>query len=298
MPIALRCSKCSKTLKVPDSASGKQVKCPGCQTLLTVPKAKSGQPSSRANATGPASGARSVKRPQPAASTADPPPQNPTKAPGFSPFAFEKKVDDSLLTDSDFVADNPIVRRGPSGPEIPQSDSPKKRSAAFYKTPATFGIVAVSLNSLLAVGLSVLGIILIVGVTRESPPDMNSRVTIMIVVLSIFACFTLAGSAHAILACRKLMQRSSRKAATYAVGELLLNPLAFAGLFYFFDFSVTAMIAIGVVTALWNVPAGIWIAFVLSGKQAKIDFDEVDQDDLDALAAELQRRASLKEGGH
>jgi hypothetical protein len=37
MPIELECSGCGKTLRVPDEHAGKQARCPGCKTVLTVP---------------------------------------------------------------------------------------------------------------------------------------------------------------------------------------------------------------------------------------------------------------------
>jgi len=37
MPIRLVCSGCKKTLKVADTLAGKRVKCPGCQTPITIP---------------------------------------------------------------------------------------------------------------------------------------------------------------------------------------------------------------------------------------------------------------------
>lgn len=39
MPIEIQCTNCSKRLRVPDNAAGKRVKCPGCQTVLSVPAA-------------------------------------------------------------------------------------------------------------------------------------------------------------------------------------------------------------------------------------------------------------------
>jgi LSD1 subclass zinc finger protein len=39
MPIEITCSSCSKRLRVPDNAAGKRVKCPQCQTVLSVPAA-------------------------------------------------------------------------------------------------------------------------------------------------------------------------------------------------------------------------------------------------------------------
>ena len=48
---------------------------------------------------------------------------------------------------------------------------------------------------------------------------------------------------------------------------------------------------------LWNWPCAVWVIIAISGKQAKIDFEEIDNDELEELAAELQRRAAMKEGG-
>ena len=40
MPIEISCTSCSKRLRVPDTAAGKRVKCPQCQTILSVPAAE------------------------------------------------------------------------------------------------------------------------------------------------------------------------------------------------------------------------------------------------------------------
>lgn len=37
MPIEISCNSCNKRLRVPDNAAGKRVKCPQCQTVLSVP---------------------------------------------------------------------------------------------------------------------------------------------------------------------------------------------------------------------------------------------------------------------
>jgi hypothetical protein len=37
VPIEFNCDGCGKTLRVPDEHAGKQARCPGCQTVLTVP---------------------------------------------------------------------------------------------------------------------------------------------------------------------------------------------------------------------------------------------------------------------
>ena len=39
MPIEISCNSCSKRLRVPENAAGKRVKCPKCQTILSVPAA-------------------------------------------------------------------------------------------------------------------------------------------------------------------------------------------------------------------------------------------------------------------
>ena len=39
MPINVTCPSCSATLRAPDTAAGKQIKCPKCQTVITVPGA-------------------------------------------------------------------------------------------------------------------------------------------------------------------------------------------------------------------------------------------------------------------
>jgi len=49
MPIEFQCQSCSKTLRVPDTAVGKRVKCPGCQQISSVPTASTApKPSAQA----------------------------------------------------------------------------------------------------------------------------------------------------------------------------------------------------------------------------------------------------------
>ena len=38
MPIEFKCHECGKKLRVSDAHAGKRAKCPGCQTILTVPQ--------------------------------------------------------------------------------------------------------------------------------------------------------------------------------------------------------------------------------------------------------------------
>lgn len=40
MPIEFRCTQCGRLLRTPDETAGKQAKCPGCATLLTIPAAQ------------------------------------------------------------------------------------------------------------------------------------------------------------------------------------------------------------------------------------------------------------------
>jgi phage FluMu protein Com len=41
MPIDVRCSECSTKLRAPDTAAGKKIKCPKCQTIIPVPAPES-----------------------------------------------------------------------------------------------------------------------------------------------------------------------------------------------------------------------------------------------------------------
>lgn len=38
MPITFSCTQCGKKLKAPDNATGKKVRCPGCELVLEVPE--------------------------------------------------------------------------------------------------------------------------------------------------------------------------------------------------------------------------------------------------------------------
>ena len=37
MPIAFRCSQCQKMIQAPDGTEGRQVRCPACQAVMSVP---------------------------------------------------------------------------------------------------------------------------------------------------------------------------------------------------------------------------------------------------------------------
>ncbi|WP_153557135.1 hypothetical protein [Roseimaritima sediminicola] len=223
-------------------------------------------------------------------------PPAPSAPPAFSPFGQEKKVDDSLLTDSDFQATNPLFAKK-SGTDIPKGKKTYKRPKAYYRTPGIFGIVAASLNILAAIGLIIFLLVVIIGVAVSGEEGIAMVIGLLSLRLFLFAGFTIAGNIHAIVACMNLIAMTSRGASKLSIGEFLLNPVAYAILVYF-DGGWIASLVTGGIFALWNWPAAIWVAIAVSGKQAKIDFEEVDSDELDELAAELQRRAAMKEGGH
>jgi phage FluMu protein Com len=54
MPFTIQCSKCQKTLKVPDEAAGKKVRCPSCQEVIAVPAAQKESPPEEAVTPAPA----------------------------------------------------------------------------------------------------------------------------------------------------------------------------------------------------------------------------------------------------
>jgi len=293
MPIPLRCSGCSRTINAPDNAAGKRVKCPACATVLSVPASSApaaARAKSQAVPSAPASQAPSFQAPATQVPV--------SSAPLYSPFEPERVDDDGLLTDSDFKTFNPAAPRGPSGPEIPQAKKKQKRPASFYKVPAIFGIVAASLNIAAALGLVVFMILLIVWAVQADEAGLALLIGFLCLRLLIFSVFTIGGSIHAIVASLNLLHQTSRTACGVAVGEFFFNPIAFSLLTYFTFDSIIAAIVVGCVFALWNWPCAGWFAWAISGEQAKIDFEEVDDDELEELAAELQRRAAKKEGGH
>lgn len=293
MPISIRCSGCSRTINAPDHAAGKRVKCPACGTVLSVPAAK---PATAAPAAAqPAAPARSPAAPSPAAA---PPAAAFPSSPAFSPFGPSQEVDDSLLTDGDFQSYNPAAPRAKSGTEIPQPKKQYKRPKSYYKVPGVLGICAASLNILAAVGLIIFLIVLIVGVAMSGEQGIAFLIGMLSLRLFLFAGFTIAGNVHAIVACLNLIHMTSRGASQLSIGEFILNPLAY-GLLLFFSGGWIAGVVTMVIFALWNWPCAVWIAVAVSGKQAKIDFEEMDNDELEAAAAELQRRAAMKErNGH
>ncbi|QEG40513.1 hypothetical protein [Roseimaritima ulvae] len=275
MPISIRCSGCSRTINAPDHAAGKRVKCPACATVLSVPAS---QPAAAA---------------QPAAVA---PPAAVPSVPAFSPFGPNKEVDDSVLTDSDFQTFNPAAPRVKTGTDIPQAKKKQKRPASYYKLPGILGIGAASLNILAAVGLIVMLIIAIVGVAVSGEQGIAAIIAILCLRLFLFAGFTIAGNVHAIVACLNLIHMTSRGASQLSIGEFILNPVCYGLLMFFGGGWVFGLVTMGIF-ALWNWPCAVWIAIAITGDQAKLDFEEVDDDELEELAAELQRRAAMKEGG-
>ncbi|QDS92668.1 hypothetical protein FF011L_14150 [Roseimaritima multifibrata] len=298
MPISIRCPQCSTAIKAPDQAAGKRVKCPKCATVIAVPAAQPAQKSAAQRPAAPKAAApkSAAKRP-PAQRPASP---APTPSNAYSPFESDepKFGDDDLLTQSDFDSHNPFKSKKPSGPDIPQAKAKAKRADSFYKTPAIVGMVASGLNISAALVLVILLIIGIVRTALAGEDGMALAIGLLSVRLLIFAGFTIGGGIQSIIASLNLWHRTSRNACMIAVGEFIFNPLAFGLLFYFSDIeSWIVPLVIGGVFAIWNWTAAVWFILAVSGEQAKIDFEEIDSDEIDELAAELQRRAAKKEGG-
>lgn len=276
MPIAVRCSGCSRRINAPDNAAGKRIKCPACKTILQVPA--------------------QAAAPKVAATTAGPAASLPTGGSlGFSPFDFDQKPDDSLLTDADFQT----RKQQAAQTEIPKGSGPKKkRPARYYFAPAVTGMVSAGLNIAAALGMVILMIVAVVAAAKAEESGIAMLIGLFALRVLLFAAFTIGGSIHAIFACMNLMHRTSRPACGVAIGEFFINPIAF-GLIGWLNLNWVAGLIIGGVFALWNWTSCIWIAIAISGKQAKIDFEEVNDDEVEELAAELQRRTSMMEkSGH
>jgi len=62
MPVKVRCPKCEKVLNAPDSARGKAVKCPECETKVKVPVGDSAAGTGSKAAAGPAKAKTAVKK--------------------------------------------------------------------------------------------------------------------------------------------------------------------------------------------------------------------------------------------
>src|SRR5947209_15196783 len=67
MAIMVTCSNCGKTLQAKDDWAGKNVRCPGCQQVLTVPGLKGGPPPAPVKAKAPARPAPEEDEDQPVA---------------------------------------------------------------------------------------------------------------------------------------------------------------------------------------------------------------------------------------
>ena len=87
MPIEFQCQSCSKTLRIPDTAVGKRVKCPSCQQVSTVPA-------------------------ESAAPTTPPPAANP---PAANPFAADPKKSQAEQGGNPYASPSMAASRGPAG---------------------------------------------------------------------------------------------------------------------------------------------------------------------------------------
>lgn len=304
MPITLMCGGCSRKIRVPDTAAGKRVKCPQCGEIQAV-----GRPTSAAQAevrpnSKPASPTSVVPGPRkPAARpvAAKPAAANPVAArpvaAGFAstPFAGGfAGFEDDLLTGSDLAGPLRGLEHGAGSPavEIPKAPKKKKRSKAFYWAPGVCAIGAAGLNILTLLGALIFIVWAMIALMQAEVAGAG-LLLYPIIRLCIFGFFVAGGNIHAIVAGLNLVTMRGRTASAVAIGELVSTPIAFA-LFFWFLLGWVAGLIFGIGMALYNWPVAGWVALAIAGKQAKIDFDEYDGDELDNLAEELQNRVSKK----
>ncbi|HJZ58507.1 MAG TPA: hypothetical protein VKE74_26430 [Gemmataceae bacterium] len=155
MPATIRCTHCPVTLRVPEGAAGKSVRCPKCQAVIPVPGVPAPAPP-----------------PEPVAER----PPLPAPAPRRVKPEF---VDDEPATPLS-LDDGPPPDRPPAGSDDPAAPAPKKRKKKAKKKKGLFGwlpdIVLEDSVKRLAIGCLVLvvGIVgLVVGgyyAFRTPPP--------------------------------------------------------------------------------------------------------------------------------
>ena len=283
--MSVSCPGCQKGLKLPAGAAGKTVRCPSCQSAFQVPFASPA-----------AAAAAAMPSPQPQAAAAHRAPAL-AAAPAAGGLGDLGNFDD-LLSDGDF--NTTTVAAPPPKPkdDIPVgSGLPKKRNPAFYFLPGLFAIIAASLNILVFVGLLVIAILAVLAVGALAIP--------LLIFIGFWAVMNISSNAHAIVGGLNVMNRVARSSAGITIGELLFAPLVLDGVFIWNavelggeDGSWILPIIVGAVFAAYNWPPAIWLIVILSGKQAKVDFDEYDDGELDELAEELIKRSNAKKASH
>ena len=128
MPIRVKCDNCKKTLSVKDHLAGKKIKCPVCQTVVTVP-ASSAPKAPPSAAPVPKSAAAPKKPPataKPAVATK--PPVDKTKSNGTPPAADKSK--------SNGV---PVPAPEPAPVLLPPENIEEEAASAFADEPPQIG---------------------------------------------------------------------------------------------------------------------------------------------------------------
>ena len=295
------CPSCQRKLKLPASAAGKRVKCPGCSNAFVVPGgAASAAPQTSAQQT-----------PAPAQLQTAAPASFPAALPGSAQAPGSAHVpgagtsqdwsDDDPFSEEDFDPTRVAGKVVQKTTEIPVGKGPpKKRPAAFYYVPGLLAIIAASINIIVFLtiaGIYIIGLFLVLGGAALIALPFLIRV-------GIWAFFNISANVHAIVGGLNVMRRTGMTTAGVTCGELLIMPLIIDGIYIFEaimnedgdDNPWLKPIIVGSVFAAYNWPPAIWLIAILSGKQAKIDFEEYDDGELDELAEQLTKRA--QGGGH
>ncbi|MCO8124284.1 hypothetical protein NHH03_21255 [Stieleria sp. TO1_6] len=289
------CPSCAKKLKLPAGAAGKKVACPGCKAAFVVPAAA---PAGAKNA----ASRPAVQAGQPSARAAVSAPRRPvaTAAAGSSGAATTASSNffDELVSEDDLT-------RLPMAPNASRADSAavgggsKRRPAAFYYVPGLLAVIAGAIN--IVVFLSLTGFI-VYGLVSELGKAAIVAAPFLIRI-GIWAFFNISANAHAIVGGLNVMRRTAKSSASVTCGELMLAPFFLDSIFIWeaianeerVDNPWILPIVLGVVFAAYNWPPAIWLMSILNSEQAKVDFEDYDDDDLDEMANQLVSKSS---GGH
>jgi ribosomal protein S27E len=169
MPFTIECSKCHKTLKVPDEAAGKKVRCPSCQEIIAVPASGGSSPdegvTEKPAPPTPASSKPSSSKSGPAAWDTDDKvedddrPRTPTKK--RDDFDFDDDRDRDRDRDDD--DDRPRRRRDRDDDDDFDDLRRPRRIGAPHRggTILTLGIVSILLACACACGGIILGAVVV-----------------------------------------------------------------------------------------------------------------------------------------
>lgn len=142
----VQCTQCSKTLKVPDTAAGKRIRCPACSAIVDVPQSASKPPAASASeavaqnpaaVSPPVRKARAVSSESRSSTDASPSVSGGSKAASSSPASRETS---SRGTSSSSSQSRDSVRSGRGTPaRSTSSQRPRKQSRPVEQEDDDFG---------------------------------------------------------------------------------------------------------------------------------------------------------------